>query len=278
MSRKIKLALIQQHVAKDLDNNIERGIDSFKKAAEEGAELIAFAELAFTYFYPQLPADGKIHDLAEKIPGKTTEIFSELARKYNVITVLNLFEKKDNKTFDSSPVIDSDGSILGITRMVHIIEAPCFHESSYYVPADKDNNMVYDTSLGKIGVAICYDRHFPEYMRALALQGAELVIIPQANGVNEFQPGVYEAEIQAASFLNGYFIALCNRIGEEDTITFEGKSFVTAPDGRIIKQAEALKDEILFVEIDLDEVNNSNARKYYLNDRRPELYSDWLVE
>ncbi|MFC1726054.1 nitrilase-related carbon-nitrogen hydrolase [candidate division KSB1 bacterium] len=277
MSRKIKIALIQQQATKDVNSNTERGVTAYKKAAESGAELIAYAELAFSFFYPQFPAEPNIMYLAEKIPGKTTEIFSDLAKKYKVVTVLNLFEKKGNKTYDSSPVIDTDGSILGITRMVHIIEAPCFHESSYYAPADKHNKMVYNTSIGKIGVAICYDRHFPEYMRGLALQGAELVVIPQANGVNEFQPGVYEAEIQAASFLNGYFVALCNRVGKEDTITFEGKSFVTAPDGRIIKQAKALEDEILYAEIDLDEVGNSNARKYYLKDRRPELYSDWLI-
>ena len=276
MRKNVKLALIQQHATENIKNNIERGINSFKEAVEQGANLICFAELAFTPFYPQYPAKGDIFNLAETIPGKTTEIFSELAEKHKVVAVLNLFEKKANKTYDSSPVIDSDGSILGITRMMHSLDAPYFHESGYYTPADADNTLVYNTAVGKVGVAICYDRHFPEYMRALALKNAEIVIIPQANLINEFHPGVFEAEMQSVSFQNGYFIGLCNRVGKEQNITFEGKSFVTAPNGRIIAQSPQLKDHVLLTDIDLEEVRISNARNYYLNDRRPDVYKNWF--
>jgi predicted amidohydrolase len=275
MTRKLKLALIQQRATKDNQENISRTVASFEYAAGQGAKLIAFAELAFTRFYPQKSSVGNNEDLAEPIPGPTTEIFSELARKWNTMVVLNLFEKKENQTFDSSPVIDADGEILGITRMVHIMEGPCFHEQGYYYPGD-GQKLVYDTAVGKIGVAICYDRHYPEYMRALALQGAELVIVPQAGAVGEWPSGLFEAEMQVAGFQNGYFTALCNRVGKEDCIEFEGKSFITAPDGQILAQAPARKDAILIHEIDLDEVKNSHAQRHFLQDRRPEVYQEWL--
>jgi predicted amidohydrolase len=276
MSRKIKIALIQQHATEDKENNLRRGVDAFEEAAKQGAKLIAFAELGLTYFYPQHPSRGDHIKLAESIPGRTIEIFSNLAKSWETVVVLNLLEKDGNKTYDSSPVIEADGSILGITRMVHIFEAPCFHEKGYYTAGDGEK-IVYDTSAVKIGVAICYDRHFPEYMRALGLQGAELVVVPQAGAVGEWPPGLFEAEMQVAGFQNGYFTALCNRAGKEDCVTFEGKSFVTAPDGNIIAQAPAMEDYILICEIDLNEINKSHAKQHFLPDRRPGLYSDWFV-
>jgi N-carbamoylputrescine amidase len=279
MSRKIKISLIQQHATQDKENNLKRGVDAFEEAARQGAKLIAYAELGLTCFYPQNPSKSKADNLklAETIPGETTAIFADLARKWQAVVVLNLFEKAGDKTYDSSPVIDADGSLLGVTRMVHIFEAPCFHEKGYYSPGD-NRQLVYETSAGKIGVAICYDRHFPEYMRALRLQGAELVVVPQAGAVGEWPPGLFEAEMQVAGFQNGYFTALCNRAGKEDCVTFEGKSFVTAPDGRIIAQAPAMEDHILLCEIDLDEVYQSHAHRHFIPDRRAGLYSDWILK
>ena len=276
MSRIVKLALIQQHATDDIENNRRRGVEAFEKAAEQGAQLIGFAELAFTPFYPQRPSRGDHLSLAEPIPGPTVNLFTDLARKHHVVTVLNFFERVGNETYDASPVIDSDGTLLGVTRMVHIIEAPCFHEQGYYTPGD-GKRLVYDTAVGRIGVSICYDRHFPEYMRKLGLLGAELVIIPQAGAVGEWPPGVYEAELQIAGFQNGYFVALCNRVGKEECITFEGKSFVSDPEGKIVAQAPAEEDSILMVEIDLDEANASHARRHFLQDRRPEIYASWLI-
>jgi len=249
-------------------------VENFTKAAENGAQIIAFAELAFTPFYPQVRAGSDLHDLAETIPGPLTEVFSGLSKKYGVVAILNLFEKEGTKTYDSSPVIDADGSITGVTRMVHILQAPNFYEQDYYNPGD--SQMVFDTSFGKIGVAICYDRHFPEYMRTLGIRGAELVIVPQAGSVGEWPQGLYEAELKVAGFQNGYFTALCNRVGKEENLTFEGKSFINGPDGRLIAQAPAMEDAVLYAEIDLDEVKECHARRHFLNDRRPELYSDWL--
>ena len=123
--------------------------------------------------------------------------------------------------------------------MIHITEYPCFHEQGYYTPGDT-GAPVYRTQAGAIGVAICYDRHYPEYMRALALGGADLVVVPQAGALDEWPEGLYEGEMRVAAFQNGYFVALCNRVGEEECLTFAGESFVCAPDGRVIgARAEA---------------------------------------
>ncbi len=270
-----RIALIQQHAEQNIEHNIQRGVRAFEKAAREGAELVAFAELAFTPFYPQRRGGEGVDALAESIPGPTVELFSELAKEYGIVTVLNLFEKAGGFTYDASPVLDADGSLLGVTRMVHILDAPCFHEQDYYTPGDGEQ-LVFETAVGKIGVAICYDRHFPEYMRALALQGAELVVVPQAGSVGEWPEGVYEAELQIAGFQNGYFVALCNRVGREENLRFEGKSFITAPDGRLLAQAPAEKDYTLLCDCDFNEVGASHGRRHFLVDRRPELYDTWL--
>jgi N-carbamoylputrescine amidase len=159
--------------------------------------------------------------------------------------------------------------------MVHITDYPCFHEQGYYAPGDT-GAPVFQTRVGKIGVSICYDRHYPEYMRALALAGAELVVVPQAGAVGEWPEGLYEAELRVAAFQNGYFTALCNRVGAEECLEFAGESFVCAPDGRVAASAPKGEDHILYADIDLAEVGASHARKLFLRDRRPELYADWL--
>jgi N-carbamoylputrescine amidase len=191
--------------------------------------------------------------------------------------VLNLFERDGDLTYDSSPVIDADGTLLGRTRMVHITDYPCFHEQGYYTPGDT-GAPVYSTRVGHIGVAICYDRHYPEYMRALALAGAQLVIVPQAGAVDEWPEGLYEAEMRVAAFQNGYYTALCNRVGEEECLTFAGESFVCDPAGRVVGRAPTLEDSILYADLDLDKADSSHARELFLRDRRPELYGRWLAK
>ena len=272
----MKIALIQQEASQDKQHNLTRGLEAARRAAGEGAEVIGFAELAFEPFYPQRPASGEVKELAEPIPGPTTEVFQRLAAELEAVVVLNLFERDGEETFDTSPVIDSDGTLLGSTRMVHITEYDCFHEQGYYTAGDR-GAPVYSTRAGKIGVAICYDRHYPEYMRALALNGAEVVIVPQAGAVGEWPEGLYEAEMRVAAFQNGYFTALCNRVGKEECLTFGGESFLCAPSGCVIARAPALEEAILHSELDLEAVVESYARKLFLRDRRPELYADWLA-
>ena len=271
----MKIALIQQHAAKDKVGNVARGLASLEAAARAGATLACYAELAFEWFHPQQPAQGDVRQIAEPLDGPTVTAFQRKAKELGVVTVLNLFERDGDRTYDSSPVIDADGSLLGVTRMVHITEYACFHEQGYYTPGDK-GAPVYATRAGKIGVAICYDRHFPEYMRALAIGGADLVIVPQAGATGEWPEGLYEGEMRVAAFQNGYYVALCNRVGREDCIEFAGESFVCDADGAVIARARQGVDEILYADVDLASAADSHARKLFLQHRRPELYAAWI--
>ncbi|HPW18565.1 MAG TPA: carbon-nitrogen hydrolase family protein [Candidatus Aminicenantes bacterium] len=267
----MKIALVQQRATGEPAENLERGKRAFLEAARAGAKLVAFAELAFTPFYPRSPATASSPGLAEPVPGPTTDLFRALARETGTVAVLNLFERDGERTFDSSPVIDADGRLLGVTRMVHIMEGPGFHERGYYAPGDRES-FVFDTAAGRIGVAICYDRHFPEYMRGLRLAGAELVVVPQAGAVGEWTEGIFEAELQVAAFQNGYFAALANRVGREDALEFAGESYVVDPDGRVIARAPRGEDHILFADCDLRRNRASHAARHFLEDRRPEVY------
>jgi N-carbamoylputrescine amidase len=271
----MKIALIQQHAGPDKQDNVARGLASLECAARAGVELAVFAELAFEPFYPQKPAAAGALDRAEPVPGPLTSAFQDRARALGVVVVLNLFERDGARAFDCSPVIDADGALLGRTRMMHITDYACFHEQGYYTPGDT-GAPVYDTRAGRIGVAICYDRHYPEYMRALALGGADLVVVPQAGAVGEWPEGLYEAEMRVAAFQNGYFVALCNRVGEEECLTFAGESFVCAPDGVVIGRAPAGDDAILYADLDLSTCAHSHARRLFLRDRRPDVYTDWI--
>ncbi len=271
----MKLALVQQRASADRAINRKHGLLALRRAAAEGAELVVFAELGFDPFWPRVPAGKDSLSLAETIPGPTTDAFADLARELGVVVVLNLYERAGEVAYDSSPVLDADGKLLGVTRMVHITEYPGFHEQSHYAPGDR-GAPVYDTVAGRIGVAICYDRHYPEYLRALALGGADLVVVPQAGTVDEWPDGLYEAELRVAAFQNGYFVALCNRVGKEGELDFAGESFVCDPWGRVLARAGRNREGILQVEVDLDTCASSPARRLFLRDRRPEVDADWL--
>jgi predicted amidohydrolase len=271
----VRIALVQQHATADAADNLRRGLDAARRAAADGARLILFAELAFTRFLPQHPSPRDVRALAEPVPGPTTDAFAALARELGVVVVLNVFERAAHGTFDCSPVIDADGSLLGRTRMVHILEAPCFHEQQYYTPGDL-GAPVFDTAVGKVGVAICYDRHFPEYMRALGVAGAEIVVVPQAGVVDEWPAGFFEAELCVPAFQNGYFVALCNRVGVEEGLTFAGESFVCGPEGAVRSRAPRGEDAVLVADLTLDDCRRSHARRVLMRDRRPALYGDWI--
>ena len=273
----MQIALVQQRAGPDKSSNVARGLEAVERAARAGAQVVAFAELAFERFHPQRPASGDPLVLAETIPGPVTDRFSRHAREFGVVVILNLYERDGPRAFDASPVIDTDGALLGVTRMIHITDYPCFHEQGYYTPGDS-GAPVYRTAAGKIAVAICYDRHYPEYMRALGIGGADLVVVPQAGAAGEWPDGLYEGEMQVAAFQNGYFVALCNRVGEEDCVTFAGESYVCGPDGRMLARAPALEETILMADIDLSEARESHARRLFLQHRRPELYAGWLTQ
>ena len=267
----MKIAIIQQSASRDPVANRKKGVRKLKEAAREGAQLVVFPELAFLPFFPQKPAETRPLEWSEPIPGPTTDLFSTIARDHGVVTVLNLYESDGRgATYDSSPVMDADGSLLGVARMVHITDAPCFHEQDYYTPGDS-GAPVFETRVGRMGVAICYDRHFPEYVRALGLKGADLVVVPQAGAVDEWPPGLFEAELQVAAFQNGYFAALANRVGEEECLTFAGESYVADPFGRVIARAPAGEEAILYAELNLSQLKQCPARRQFLPDRRPDI-------
>jgi N-carbamoylputrescine amidase len=272
---RMKIAAIQQHATRDKAENIARGLANLETAARQGAQLACYAELAFEWFHPQKPADGSVKTLAEPVDGPLVQAFQRKARELGIVTVINLFERDGNDTYDSSPVIDADGTLLGVTRMVHITEYACFHEQGYYTPGNT-GAPVYRTRAGNIGVAICYDRHFPEFMRALAVGGADLVIVPQAGAVGEWPEGLYEGEMRVAAFQNGYYTALCNRVGEEECLTFAGESFVCDPNGVVIARAGQGRDEILYADVDFSRNAHSHARQLFMKHRRPELYGAWI--
>lgn len=273
----MRIALVQHTPTEDLNASVERGLDALETAVENGAELVVYPELAFTPFYPQYRSDEPRLDLAEPIPGPTTELFQDAARDLGVVVVINLYERDGDVAYDASPVIDADGALVGVTRMAHIADYAGFYEKAYYSPGDS-GTAAYETAAGRIGVAICYDRHYPEYLRALALREVDLVVVPQAGTVGEWPPGLFEAELQVGSFQNGYFMALANRIGKEDTLDFAGASFVTDPFGRVIAQAPEGEETILYADLELSICADSPARKRFLVDRRPDIYVDGVMD
>ncbi len=272
----MRIALAQASASEDRQANLERALEAMRRAATLGARLIAFPELAIDRFFPQHRADPLAAAVAEPVPGPTTERVAALARELSLVTVWNLYERdSEGRCFDSSPVFDADGTHLGTTRMVHITDYEGFHEQDYYHPGDC-GAPVYSTQAGKVGVAICYDRHFPEYMRALGLGGAELVVIPQAGTAGEWPEGMYEAEVRATSFQNGYFTALCNRVGREGAHDFAGESFVVDPEGRVLARGRSGEEDLVVADIELNQATRSTARRLFYEHRRPELYRGWF--
>jgi len=267
----MRVALVQHAAGPDRAANVVRGLDAVRQAASEGARLVAFPELAFTPFFPCERCGGPLPlELAEPVPGPTTDAFARLAADCGMVIVLNLYEREGDHAFDSSPVIDADGTLLGTTRMLHVAQMPRFYEQDYYTPGDH-GMPVYQTAAGRVGIAICYDRHYPEVMRSLGLQGADLVVVPQAGTVGEWPDGLNEAELRVAAFQNGYFTALANRVGAEAAMTFAGESFVCDPDGRVIARGPSAADTIVYADLDLSQLASCHARQLFLRDRRAEL-------
>ncbi|MDY7095170.1 MAG: nitrilase-related carbon-nitrogen hydrolase [Acidobacteriota bacterium] len=271
----MRLALAQIRSTEDPDYNLRRALESMERARDEGADAVAFAEVVLNRFFPCRRGDASAAALAQTIPGPITDAVAAQAKKLGLVTIFNLYERDGDRYFDSSPVFDADGSLLGVTRMIHITDYPGFHEQDYYHPGDRGAR-VYQTAAGRVGVAICYDRHYPEYMRALGVAGAEWVAIPQAGTVGEWPEGLYEAEVQTAAFQNGYFAALVNRVGDEGELCFAGESFAVDPDGGFLGRAKSGEEDLLVVDLDLTRCSKSNARQLFWRHRRPELYGEWL--
>lgn len=267
---KVRIGLAQVAAGDDIDANVQRGLEWVDRAADEGCGLCVFPEMAFHPFFPQHRAEARFFDWAEPIPGPITEAFQERARRHRMVVIPNLFELAGpGRHYDASPVINAGGELLGVARMVHIAEEPGFNERFYYWPGDT-GFAVHSTAVGPVGLAICYDRHFPEHLRALTIGGAEIILSPFAGTTGDPGDG-YIVEMRGAAFSNAVFIACCNRVGAEATLAFAGRSFVVDPAGELIATA-GTEEELLVVDLDLGLIADNRKQRPWLRDRRPGLY------
>lgn len=273
----MEIALVQEFLPDDPQDAFKQGLNTMKDAANAGAELVLFPALSFSPFYPRVPLEEReedLLDLAEPIPGPTTESVADIAGEFGIVVLFNLLERDGDQTYNTTTVVDKDGTVLGSTRMMHVPDYDGFYDEEYYTPGDT-GAPVYDTSAGRIGVANEYDRHYPEYLRALALQDADIVAIPEARrGGGEWSKDVHVLESQVGSFQNGFFTAMSNRVGREEDVLFDGRSLVTDPTSRIVAEAPSGNAIILMASIDLDKCSEAPARTHFLKDRRSDQYEE----
>lgn len=283
---KVKCGLIQMGLKGDTsmhpdeirDKMIDAHLPLIDEAGEKGVQVLCFQEV-FTqpYFCPS--QDKKWYDAVEKIPdGHTTRLMQEYARRHNMVIVVPIYEEESPGVYyNTAAVIDADGRYLGKYRKSHIPQvAPGFWEKFYFKPGNL-GYPVFETAYLKLGVYICYDRHFPEGWRALALNGAEYIVNPSAT-VEGLSKHLWELEQTASAAANGVFIGAINRVGTEDPWTdqmgkFYGSSYITNPRGEIEAQASADQDELLIHDIDLDKVREVRNTWQFYRDRRPDTYT-----
>jgi beta-ureidopropionase len=272
-----KIALAQFVASEDRKKNRTKGEKMVADAAKAGAELVAFPEMAFDPFFPQHSCDPQYFDWAEKVPGPTTKQFATAAKKNKIDVFINIFQEVERaQYFDATIAIDKTGQVQGYSQMMHVCETPGFHEKYYYWDGTTDFP-VFDIGERAVGPCICYDRHFPEVMRILALKGAEVIVVQTATSADEAGT-ILEAEMRAAAMANGVYVALVNRAGKDGAIDFAGRSFVVDPYGEILVQSDSDQDDLLVVELDLDEIRKARQAWPLLRDRRPELYDMLMID
>lgn len=275
MPNTVHLALAQMAVSENLAANIAKGLDWVKQAAQAGADIICFTELGLLPFFPQYRAEKKFFQWAETLEGPTVRKFAEAALVNDIHVLLNFFERANpGEYYDTTVLLSrSGGPALGPVRMLHNAEEPGFNEKFYYWPGNTPPQ-VFDLGGVKVGVAICYDRHYPEYLRQLVLQGAEIIFTPFAGLVND-PLKMYEIEMQGTAFQNQVFIAAVNRVGKEPTVEFIGGSFVVDPAGEVMVRGPRGEEKLLLVDCDLSRIEEMRQLRPFLRDRRPEIYANW---
>jgi beta-ureidopropionase len=281
---KIKAGLIQMSLkgdtglapAKLRDKMLAAHMPFIAKAAKQGVQLLCFQEV-FTqpYFCPS--QDKKWYRATERIPdGPTTKLMQRLAKQHGMVIVVPIYEEAMTGVYyNTAAVIDADGKYLGKFRKVHIPQVAGFYEKFFFKPGNL-GYPVFDTAYCKLGVYICYDRHFPEGWRALALNGAEVIVNPSATvaGLSQY---LWELEQPAAAVANGVYIGAVNRVGTEKPWNigrFYGSSYFVDPRGKILAQASETKDELVVAELDLERVREVRDLWQFFRDRRPETYGD----
>lgn len=288
MSRIVKCGLIQASNACSIDQpidkikqaNIDKNLGFIDQAASQGVQIICMQEV-FTTPYFCAEQEPRWYEAVEKIPdGPTVKLFQEVARKHGMVVIVPIYEEEITGVYyNTAAVIDADGKYLGKYRKNHIPHTkPGFWEKYYFKPGNL-GYPTFETAFARIGVYICYDRHFPEGARALGLNGAEIVFNPSATvaGLSEY---LWELEQPAHAVANGYFIGAINRVGHEqpwDIGEFYGKSYFCNPRGKIIAQASRDSDELVVADLDLDQIREVRNVWQFFRDRRPETY-DGLVK
>ena len=286
----IKAALIQQSCSDDKMTNLARTGDMIRQAAAGGALLVVLQELHASQYFCQTE-DPALFDLAEPIPGATSRCMAALAEELGVVIVSSIFERRAPGLYhNTSVVFEKDGSIVGCYRKMHIPDDPGFFEKFYFTPGDLGFNPI-STSLGKLGVLICWDQWYPEAARLMTLAGADLLIYPTAIG---WTPSDSEAEKQrqldawitvqrSHAVANGLPVLVCNRVGleqpshdKESGIQFWGSSFAAGPQGEMLAIATGDREDILQVEIDLSRNEQVRRNWPFLRDRRIDAYGDLL--
>jgi N-carbamoylputrescine amidase len=288
---KFRVGLIQMPATPDPGQNLERAMDRVRQASESGAQIVCLPELFQTQYFCQRE-DAGLFDLAEPIPGATTDTLSALARQLHIVLIASVFEKRARGVYHNTAVVfDADGAIRGLYRKMHIPDDPLYYEKYYFTPGDLGFR-AFDTDVGRVGALICWDQWYPEGARLTALQGAQVLFYPTAIGWHpsekaEFGAAQHDAwrTIQRAhAIANGVYVAVVNRVGHETGdvrgnaapgagLEFWGGSFLCDPFGRVIAEASHDKEEILIGEVDLRALEDIRRNWPFLRDRRIDSYA-----
>ncbi len=264
----MRLALVQMPNYGSMELNLDKSLQAIEVAARQGADLVLFPEVQLTEFFPQYPGQD-VSKHAISINGKIVEKFCDICRKNKISAVPNLYLLENGRTYDASIFIDKYGEVIGTQKMVHVAQAEQFYEQDYYTPSD-EGFRVFDTELGKIGIVVCFDRHYPESIRTETLQGADLILIPTVN--TKAEPSLmFEWELRVQAFQNSVILAMCNRVGTEGDMCFSGESIVVDAKGEVLAKADDT-EQILYVDIDTQQALKTRNAKPYTQLRRPELY------
>jgi N-carbamoylputrescine amidase len=279
----VRIGLIQTSCAPAPSANLKKTLAAAERAASQGAQIICTQELFRSQYFCQ-SEDHRYFELAEQVPGPTTQAFQKLAKRRRVVVIASIFEKRAPGVYhNSAAVIDADGSLLGLYRKMHIPDDPLFYEKFYFTPGDLGFRS-WQTRYAKIGVLICWDQWYPEAARLTALQGAEILFYPTAIGWHPSekarhgarQHDAWETVQRGHAIANGCYLAVPNRVGHEklseEGIEFWGQSFIAGTSGEIIARATAEKEEILVANVDLSQVNTTRTHWPFLRDRRIDAY------
>jgi N-carbamoylputrescine amidase len=282
----VKVGLIQTVCSPDPRANLKKNLAAAERAARQGAKIICTQELFRSQYFCQ-SEDHKYFQLAESIPGPSTDAFRKLAKKHRAVIIASLFEKRAPGVYhNTAAIIDADGSLLGVYRKMHIPDDPLYYEKFYFTPGDLGFR-AWQTRYAKIGVLICWDQWYPEAARLTALQGAEILFFPTAIGwhpaekkkLGALQHNAWETIQRSHAVANGCYVCVPNRVGHEtlagvggDGIEFWGQSFVAGTSGEILAKAGADREQVLVVPLDLRKVDETRTHWPFLRDRRIDAY------